>query len=743
MEIVGGHNRNDFCIRFVPNPHGVLVLATVLVAIFTSPSLCEDGPEDQPVRSREVIRVQVTLPIINDVDEQAIREIERRLENLNDAAQRPKVVIEFKSGLKGDMSASRFEDALSLARFLSGPNLRRARTVAFLSESVFGHAVLPVLACEQIILRPKVELGDAGRNETALDPTIRRAYTVIAERRRTVPAPLVLAILDRELDVWEVKLVDGSQQFVLQAELEELRKSKRVINERSLAEPGRALILSAHALRTEFGIATHVVESLRELADALDVHPQALDDDPSQSKEWTAIRLSVDRFINSGLTNRSIRRIEGAMRRTPKPDLVIIVIDSPGGESEAALNLAHYLADLKELRTVAIVTRKAEGAAALIATACDEVFVTKQATLGGGQSRSLSKKEAANLKASVIELTRKKQTNWSLPLALADPKQDISRYRRVNGIGERYLCNAEHAALKDADSWRRAGALQVGKKGLTGSRAVELGMARGPINNLNQVTSRYGVEGELEEARGLWLIETIQAVGSEPWFAPTLLFLAFFALMTELSSPGLGVPGFLASLAFMLFFWAAFLNGTAGWLEVILFLGGLLFIACELFVIPGFGIFGVGGGVMILTSLVLASQTFIIPQNSYQFRIMARSSWLIVGAGGGILGGIWIMSRYLDRLPILNRLTLKPLSGDEIAEQRKRELPNCYAHLVGEFGVASTPLVPAGKAQFGDEIVSVVSEGDLVERGQRICVLEVVGNRVVVEIADINPDAAS
>ena len=65
--------------------------------------------------------------------------------------------------------------------------------------------MLPVLACEQIIAHPDAEFGKAGLAEDVLEPTVRSGYVEIAERRRTIPTPLVLAMLDPKLAVARVQ----------------------------------------------------------------------------------------------------------------------------------------------------------------------------------------------------------------------------------------------------------------------------------------------------------------------------------------------------------------------------------------------------------------------------------------------------------------------------------------------------------------------------------------------------------
>jgi len=177
-----------------------------------------------------------------------------------------------------------------------------------------------------------------------------------------------------------------------------------------------------------------------------------------------------------------------------------------------------------------------------------------------------------------------------------------------------------------------------------------------------------------------------------------MLMLGFFTLMSELSAPGLGVPGFISFLCFLLFFWAQFLNGTAGWLEVIMFLGGISCLAIELFIIPGMGVFGLGGGAMLIGSLVLASQTFVVPQNSYQLKQLPGSLYSVVFAAVG-----------------------------------QREAMVDWSYLIGKRGVATTQLTPSGKARFGDEVLDVISHSELIKKNAAVRVAEVHGNRVVVE----------
>ncbi|MCA9172849.1 MAG: hypothetical protein KDB23_34575, partial [Planctomycetales bacterium] len=168
-----------------------------------------------------------------------------------------------------------------------------------------------------------------------------------------------------------------------------------------------------------------------------------------------------------------------------------------------------------------------------------------------------------------------------------------------------------------------------------------------------------------------------------------------------------GVAGFLSALCFVIYFWGNFLNGTAEVLEVLLFLTGVSFVVLEIFVVPGFGIFGLGGGALILCSLVLASQTFVLPTNEYQMHQLTRSLMTVTMAGAGLFVGLFVLRKYLHRTPILGRIMLLPPQHGDSEDMVRRETLVDYRFLIGQTGTARTPLIPSGKAVFGDYVVDV------------------------------------
>jgi membrane-bound ClpP family serine protease len=90
----------------------------------------------------------------------------------------------------------------------------------------------------------------------------------------------------------------------------------------------------------------------------------------------------------------------------------------------------------------------------------------------------------------------------------------------------------------------------------------------------------------------------------------------------------------------------------------------------------------------------------------------------------------------LHKTPLMNRLMLRPPDGELLTELRTREALAQFDHLLHKRGTTLTPLTPAGKARFGDELVDVVSDGEFLPAGSNVSVVEAYGSRVVVSRLD-------
>ncbi|HFB39464.1 MAG TPA: nodulation protein NfeD, partial [Oceanithermus sp.] len=175
-------------------------------------------------------------------------------------------------------------------------------------------------------------------------------------------------------------------------------------------------------------------------------------------------------------------------------------------------------------------------------------------------------------------------------------------------------------------------------------------------------------------------------------------------------------PGTVGLVALGLYFLGGYLAGMSGVLEVLLFFAGVLLLLAEIFLIPGFGVAGIGGIAAILASIyfTFGNQTLYV----------ASLAVLLVTAG------LLLAVRFLPRTRTGRALVLdSAIAGEAPPEERLKPLE-------GAIGKALTPLRPAGVAQFGERKVDVVAEGEFIEKGSAVRVVRVEGVRVVVRKED-------
>ncbi len=262
--------------------------------------------------------------------------------------------------------------------------------------------------------------------------------------------------------------------------------------------------------------------------------------------------------------------------------------------------------------------------------------------------------------------------------------------------------------------------------------AMRYGMVDNLVDDRAQALRELGLESEPDTVEGPWIETTVQRMLAFEWLPRLLITIGFMALMFELSSPGIGLGGFVAIVAFLGFFWIEGLNGNVEWLEVILFVVGMSALAIEIFILPGFGLFGIGGLLMVITALVLASQTFIFPSNSEQLTVIANNLfWVAISALAVVIGAV-AMGRRIENTPLIRWVAIEPAGTDDVAELEAREALVHWEHLLGQDGLTTTRLNPGGKAQFGRMIVNVLGT-QMIDEGVAVRVVEVRGNSVFVE----------
>ena len=675
----------------------------------------------------EAVLVPVRLPITGTRDTQVTAAILRQLDVLRRAApERGVLVLEFTGGGDGDPAASDFGRALELARFLTDARLTGVKTVAFLPQGVSGHAVLPVLACEEIVMPADAVLGPAHVPGATIDAPVRVAYGEIAARRRTVPPAVAVSLVDPATRVARVA-TDAGEQFVAPGEVDDLRRRGVVLDVEEL-QPS-PLALPGRRAR-ELGFVRLLASSVRDVTAGLGLADGSLAANPALDSGWRPTQVVLSGAITGDAVGRIRTRLERAIAEGC--NLLCLRIDSAGGAPEQALVLATWLASLDpaDVRTVAYVPREARGDAALVALACDELVMHPTATIGGDGAATIAGRQAESVAAAWrAGVARVRDRSWSLPVALVVPGVVVRRAVE-RGTGKAgFFCDEELAARADRDAWEVGAEVGVGPLSLDGARADSFGLATHVVTNFDGLRRAYAIDDDIPMPEPGWAEELLAALAS-PSLAWLLLLIGGAGLYIELKTPGFGFGGFVAMVAFIVYFWSQHLQGTAGWLEVMLFLAGVICVAAEILVLPGFGVLGLGGGLLVVASLVLASQSFVLPVNDYQIRQMQWSLLGIFGAIAGVSALGLAVRQWLPSTPLFRHVLLPPP-----VESAEDLLDEPLDALVGVEGTATSRLAPLGKAWLGGRILDVASDGALIEPGTPVRVVAVRNGRVSVQRA--------
>ncbi|MBL7039029.1 MAG: peptidase [Pirellulaceae bacterium] len=440
-------------------------------------------------------------------------------------------------------------------------------------------------------------------------------------------------------------------------------------------------------------------------------------------------------------------------------DVLIVEIDSPGGSVESTLNIAYRLRDLDWAHTVAFVPREALSGAAIIALSCDEIIMHPAAVLGdagpivlGEDSlfRHAPEKIRSDLARKIRDLAEAKHRPPALAEAMVNMDLVVYHVRHRQTGEETFMSEAEIESSGEPNMWEKGKPVHESREEhfleVNGKRAFELNLAEGNAKDRDELKQLLGFAGDpiVLQPSG---VDTAVFILNAPLITGILFVVGLIALYIEFSAPGLSVGGLIALLCFALFFWSRFLGGTAEVLEVILFVVGIVFIAVEIFVIPGFGVSGIAGLLLMFAAVMMACQSFVIPQTARQMDTFATSLLVVSCSAAAFVGGAMMLSRHFNAIPLFNRLALKPVQpageGDAVAKDSEgKPLPQSHPDSdlgiqVGDWGVAASPLRPAGKARFADHYLDVLTDGSYVDSGQQVRIIEIRGARIVVrEVTD-------
>ena len=447
----------------------------------------------------------------------------------------------------------------------------------------------------------------------------------------------------------------------------------------------------------------------------------------------TVYHIPIEGTIDLGLPPFIERSIAEAEENNAKA--IIFEVNTFGGRVDAATQIKDAILDSK-VPTVAFINKRAISAGALISLSCEKVFMAGGATIGATtavdmQGNKASEKVISYMREEMAATAEKRGRDKYIARGMVDEELEFP-----NKVMKEFINDGEvidtiktkvYYLVIDGDTVT-VGDIEGRKQGnlitLTTEQSLKYKIADASIENFEAVLDTLGFSNLVVNKTTENWSENFVRFLTNPVVASLLTTFGFLGILFELQSPGWGIPGSIGLICLILSLSASYIAELATMSDLLVVLMGMLFLMLEAFVFPGFGLAGVAGIVFILWGLYL----LLLPDVPVGEEVLSQASnGLIIGIIGGLVGLV-LLFRAMTKTKFWRDLT----SPDIQKKEDGYVASFGWEKLVGEEALTETDLHPSGWINVGKERVFALSEGNFIDKNEKVVILSVDGNRVVV-----------
>ena len=405
-----------------------------------------------------------------------------------------------------------------------------------------------------------------------------------------------------------------------------------------------------------------------------------------------------------------------------KADYIILDMNTYGGGVMEADSMRTAILNCK-IPVYVFINNNAASAGALISIACDKIFMTSSANIGAVTVVNATGEKAPDKYQSYMRsLIRSTAESHGQDTVISSKGDTTYKWKRDPKIAE---------AMVD-ESVVIPGLIDSTKVlTLTAREASELGFCDGIASNLTEVITKYmGLDDYRIETYNPTYFDNIKGFLMNGAVQAFLIMFIIGGIYFELKTPGFGLPSAVAVTAAILYFTPLYMDGFAQNWEILIFVVGLILIAFEIFVIPGFGFAGISGIILVVGGLFLS----LIGNVDFDFEHVPRIhiTGAVLTVSSGVLFSLVLIVYLASRIGKPGMFRNVALNADQegfisVSEQPKQ--------LIGKIGIAATVLRPSGRVIIDGEYYDAVSNnGGFIEKGQAIKVLKYENSQVYVTI---------
>lgn len=416
--------------------------------------------------------------------------------------------------------------------------------------------------------------------------------------------------------------------------------------------------------------------------------------------------IDIKEEINASSAKRLSKGLNEAAEI--KADWVIIHINTYGGAVDAADSMRTALLNFS-IPVAAFINNQAASAGALISIACDSIYMRKGGSIGAATvvnqtGEVMPDKYQSFMRAMMRSTAEVNGRDPKIAEAMVDPSVYIPDLIDSNKV-----------------------------LSFTSEEAVQNGYCEGIVSTIDDVARTIaGTDDFSLNYQKLTFMDKILLFFLTPFVQGLLLMIIIGGIYFELQSPGIGFPSAAAVIAAVLYFSPLYLEGLAENWEIIVFVLGVLLVLTEIFVIPGFGIAGISGIVLMITGLAFSmiDNKLFYYEGEFDFAVIIKPvSIVMLSTFMSLIASIYLAGKFFKttKLPGVALPTRLEESQGYVGVEVN------YNHLIGLIAEVKTEMRPSGKIEINGIWYEATMEIGIAGKGDRVVVTRFEGGRLYCE----------
>ena len=440
---------------------------------------------------------------------------------------------------------------------------------------------------------------------------------------------------------------------------------------------------------------------------------QSFGQDKSDLNTKKIVKLNIKKEIGPTIWRQTKHAFNLAEKE--KADYVLIHMNTYGGLVDAADSIRTKILN-SPIPVLVFIDNNAASAGALIAIACDSIYMRPGANIGAATVVNQTGEAVPDKYQSYMRSTMRATAEAHGKDTLISGKDTTYKWVRDPKIAE---------AMVDPRK-KITGIIDSGEVlTFTANEALQNGYCEGIADNIEEVLQEAGInEYKIIEYKPDKM-ELLIGLLVSPYLQGILIMIIIGGIYFELQTPGIGFPLTAAIIAAIIYFAPLYLEGIAENWEILIFVVGVLLLLIEIFAIPGFGIAGISGIILMIAGLALSMShgDIIVRDEDFNFSLnlgpFAKSLFVIMFS---VFLGLIMSILLSQRLVKTNLFARIALHKEQNPDEGYVGVPTEQINLTGKTGIAYTILRPAGKVMIDNEVYDAKALTGYIEKGEKIVV---------------------